>query len=111
LYNILYDTGIKLFKENRLDEALKIFQELLEKNSKDHTLYRNIAVIYHNKKSYQKALEFYQKSLKLSPDPETYFQLGKLFEAVKNYKLATIAYQKAIELNSKNIGPINNLGV
>ena len=50
------------------------------------------------KKGNQKAIEFYQRSLRLDPTySTTYFNLAYAHEAVKQWDAAIDAYQKAIQ--------------
>jgi tetratricopeptide (TPR) repeat protein len=54
--------------------AIATFQEALKINPKSKTALKDIGVTYANKKQYNKALEYFNKSLEIDPNDEECFQ-------------------------------------
>src|SRR5262249_52951696 len=56
--------------------------------------------VYYAKKSYRRAISYYEKALKVNPDSASvYSNLGTAYFARKKYNEATDAYTKAMELD------------
>ena len=63
-----------------------------------HFAYTNMGLAYYNMANYEKAIEMYQRSLKLKPTySTTYFNLAYAYEAVQKWDEAIDAYLKAIQ--------------
>ena len=55
---------------------------------------------YENKEEYDKAIECYEKALKIDPnDIKFLFNIGKAHEHIKNYENAIEFYKKVLEIN------------
>ena len=99
---------------NNYPAAIKAAEKALEYNPDSLDLYSYIAPAYFQMKEYDKAMETYNKALTMvdSTDVETrsdliggmgdvYFEMGDTIKAFETY-------EKALELNSLNVGVMNN---
>jgi tetratricopeptide (TPR) repeat protein len=74
-------------------------------------LYRK-AVAYQKEMKWQKAIETYQRLLKLEPmSAEVYNNLGVCYEKKGDFKMAAKSYEKAISINPRFYPSYNNLGI
>jgi tetratricopeptide (TPR) repeat protein len=63
-----------------------------------HFAQNNMGLAYHNKGDYQKAIEHYQKAIKLFPSySPCYENLARAYEAINNWEPAIEAYKKSID--------------
>lgn len=99
-YYFLY--GIEEYKKANYLNAIEMYNQAAQ-ISEDSTLYNNIGIAYYMLKQYDKAIEQYQKSLKLNPNhvdsivnlAMAYEVLGKSSEAENEYKKAcTLGYKQ-----------------
>ena len=108
----LYMEGVKYYQNNNFDKALKIFEELIEKDPNSSDPYANIAVIKKIKKDFESSFKYLNKALALAPKNSQYHaNMGNLFRDAGNFKNAIKAYQNAIKLNPKDAMNYNNLGI
>lgn len=105
------------FKKNKFTDAAATYQKILEayqSNSGNMTLpiaktEERIALIYYNKKDYDKAEDFFLKALSLreklnAESKDTAYinnALGDVYRVKKNYEKAQEFYLKAIKINDK----------
>jgi tetratricopeptide (TPR) repeat protein len=59
---------------------------------------------FKNKKSYEKAIPLFKKSIIIFPDAKSYFELGNVYLESKNYKQAVLAFKMAETLKFSPIG-------
>jgi len=112
------EAGRKLVKEERLSEAIVLFENIL---SKDPSLTGSVAEPYSRALQGQavklagaapeKAERLLLKSLEMVPEnPSTHYLLGRIYTNEKNYQQAVAAYEKAVELKTDIAGVYFNLG-
>lgn len=98
-----YLRGLNWYYLENDRKAMSEFRHALQfTNDKDKVrplIYYYMAKIYQTRDQYKKAIEGYQKSLKLNPRLGiAYFQLGNIYYMHnKNYQQAITVYQKAIQ--------------
>lgn len=101
----------KLEVQNKFEEALKIYHQLIKQNPKDATNYNAVGVIFYKIKKYQNAIDTFKEALVLDNNyAEVYSNLGAIYAKFKNYDLAIKLYKKAIFLKPKYAGAYTNLG-
>jgi CHAT domain-containing protein/cytochrome c-type biogenesis protein CcmH/NrfG len=88
------------------NRSLEIYQEIEGEYSKKIDLYTQIAAVYQQLENFQKALEFYQKSVGLSRQSTSNLQLhsnlrkiGKLYAELGELEKALEAFDGALNLN------------
>ncbi len=79
---------------------------------KDKDYYHNLGDKYYFKGEYDKAISYFNKSLKINPkNPKTYNNLGVIYQDhKKQYWKAVENYKKAIQIDPKFDLAFNNLG-
>lgn len=64
----VFDEGVSLQKANRVDEAINMYQKTLRLNPDFADVYRNLGVIYMNRRDNERALRNFKIYLQLKPD-------------------------------------------
>ncbi len=101
-------------KQEKLELALKTYKEVLEDyQNLNHLIYPKIGEIYYKMRSYDEALDYYNKSLNLVPVKEMadiQFKIaeirqtqGKLFEAIEEYLKVPYLYSENNNLTVKSL--------
>jgi len=62
----LFEKADSLFKENKIEEAISLYQEILDKNLESSELYYNIGICYFQIEQFKKSKSYFQKSLVLN---------------------------------------------
>ena len=104
--------AVAAFKSGRILEAEDLTSKLIDSNPNVVFLYNLMGLILSSQKEVDKALEYYEKGIKIDPNFATiYNNLGLLFtnDKIDNIK-AENCYKKSISLNYKNPEAHNNLG-
>jgi tetratricopeptide (TPR) repeat protein len=88
---------------NQLDQARKAYQQAVKLKPDYAEAINNLGTVYYAKKSYRRAISYYQKAIKLAPDdPRSasfYLNLGIAFFARKQYDQCAEANQTALKLD------------
>lgn len=88
-----------LEKIGHLEEALKEFKWLANRNPRFNNVHKHIGTVYERLGNCQKALEEYHKDMKLFPDdPSTYNNLGVIYLKLKRYGKAREQFEKVFSL-------------
>ncbi len=104
--------GNKLFQEKKYNEALKVYQELLEEQPKFKILNRNIGNCYFAMEDYEKAIEYYKKAIKEKGDnTEVYVAIGNAYINMGKNNEALKWYEKADVKKIKDFNVLYNIGV
>ena len=109
------ENGIKLFEEQKYDEAKKIFEQIAGEDPKNPKPFAYVGQIYLIQGDYEQSIQWYKKALELDETNSHYhFQLGQAYgikaERANIFKKAGAAknvkkeFAKAVELDSLNIG-------
>ncbi len=107
-----YQQAINCFYENKYTDAKNILKEIIEQNSSDFDAFNFLATIYLNEQNYQKAVDFFKKTLIIyEKHPSANYNLGLCYQRINNYKNAKKYYLKALELNYVKEDVLNNLGL
>jgi predicted O-linked N-acetylglucosamine transferase (SPINDLY family) len=98
--DILFNIGIESAQNNRLEQALCIFNELALINKEDPSLFYNLGLISSLMNEHQQALKFYDFALNLDPlDPAVHINRGASLNELKQYEGAIASLNRAIALN------------
>ncbi|BCX15227.1 MAG: hypothetical protein KatS3mg097_119 [Candidatus Parcubacteria bacterium] len=98
---ILFNTADAFIESGRLNEAAKIYEQLIAADTKYPYTYLGLGNIYAHKNNYNKAIKMYRKALAINPNFDTaYYYLGNVLFKISNYKDAVQAYQRAVALNN-----------
>jgi predicted O-linked N-acetylglucosamine transferase (SPINDLY family) len=109
--NNLLEKGVFLHKKNSLDEAKKIYKEILEIEKENFQAIHLLGVIFFQQKDYVQGIQFIEKSLQINnKNYSALNNLGNIFLELKKYPLAIEKYKKALNLNKNYTAAIYNLG-
>lgn len=98
--DILFNIGIECAQNNRLEQALCIFNELALINKGDPSLFYNLGLISSLMNEHQQALKFYDFALNLDPlDPAIHINRGASLNELQQYEGAIASLNRAIALN------------
>jgi len=104
-----------LINEKKYDRALKDLEAIMEKYKEESgvdIVYLHIGNIYSFKNQYQKAIEFYLKSLEKFPDnKEIILSIGNAYNNLKDYEKSMEWYNKLKIDDIGNIDTLYNIGV
>ena len=109
--NNLLEQGIFLHKKNSLDEAKKIYKDIIEIEKENFQAMHLLGVIFFQQKNYDQGIEFIEKSLQINnKNYSALNNLGNIFLELKKYPEAIEKYKKALNLNKNYTAAIYNLG-
>jgi len=91
--------GIAYHQLQQLDKARKNYEQALKLKRDYPEAINNIGTVYYARKSYGRAIRYYQRALRLAPTASIYSNLGTAYFARKQYQKATDAYQEALNLD------------
>ena len=87
----------ELHQSGKVNEAQKIYLDLLEDNPSDHKINFLTGTSYLQLKNYEKAITYLDNSIKINPEfPYSYNSKGIVFSEIKQFKEAIKNYDKAI---------------
>jgi len=95
--------GIAYHEMLQLDHALKSYQQAVKLKKDYQEAINNIGTIYYARKSYRRAITYYQRALRAAPETDRsaaiYNNLGTAYFSRKEYKQAADAFQIALKLD------------
>lgn len=108
-----YQEGVGKLSEGDFEEASKILEESLEKNSNSPQNKKMLAISYYNQEEYDKAEEIFQDLLEEDKknDYVYYNSLANIYRDKKKFEEAVEYYEKAIEANDKYETAYQNLAI
>lgn len=96
--------GEILLLQNNPNQALLYFQQGLELNQKDISLWNILAYTHYNLSHYTEAFNAYSHMINLdASNPATWFRLGELSELLNNPQKAIKFYEKAEKLSHSSL--------
>lgn len=99
----LLASAVQKYDSQNYDEAIAIFDKVLNLTPTNATVYYYRAMAYDAINNQKKAIEDYKSTLKYAPDMSiAYYSLGVDYDALNNYPQAKINYQKYIDLTIEN---------
>ena len=91
--------ALALISRGMLQEAEKIYRDLIAKGVYTHTIYRNLAVISGRQGRHSELTKLLKKSIELNPNhPEDHYDLGLSLQQQGCLASAIDSYQKAVQL-------------
>jgi tetratricopeptide (TPR) repeat protein len=107
--------GIAYHQMMQLDNARKSYERALKLKPAYIEAMNNLGTIYYTKKSYRRAISWYNKALKVAPNEarsaSIYMNLGTAQFARKQYEKATESYQTAMKIDPDVFERHGNVGV
>jgi tetratricopeptide (TPR) repeat protein len=105
-------TGIAYHQLQRLDQALKAYQQAVKLKPDYHEAINNIGTIYYTKKSYRRAIGQYRRAIKLAPDQASiHSNLGMAYFARNQMEPAVEEFRTALKLDPEVFEHHSSYGV
>ena len=108
-------TGIAYHQMMLLDNARQNYERAIKLKPTYVEALNNLGTIYYTKKSYRRAIGWYNRALKVAPEDSKsasiYMNLGTAYFARKQYEKATDAYQTAMRIDPDVFERHGNVGV
>jgi len=104
----LSDQGLELFNNNKLNEAEKIYKEIIKLDNKNSDSYCALGTINALRKNYKEALNFFNITTQL--EPKNYFafnNLGTICFKFQKFTSALEYYNKAVIIKPDYITALN----
>ncbi|AIQ97823.1 methyltransferase domain-containing protein [Prochlorococcus sp. MIT 0801] len=99
----LEQKALSLHKAGNTEDSKKLYILAINRNSVDPFIYSNLGNIYLSEGKIERAIYFYEKSIKLDKNRyEGYYNLAILYQQTNNLEKASISIQKAYELVNGN---------
>ena len=109
--NQLIQQALSYDQKGQLDDAQKIYEQILKLNPKHFDALQLIAIVFLEKRKFKEALVFFESVLVINPNfAETYNNRGIALKELKRLDEALISYDKAIQLKPDYAEAYNNLG-
>tara|TARA_B100000768_G_scaffold144054_1_gene136422 strand:- start:379 stop:1563 length:1185 start_codon:yes stop_codon:yes gene_type:complete len=103
--------AVALHQEGRLEEAEKLYQEILRIQPTNLIANNNLGLLLHGLGKFDKALASYKKAIEVKPNYQlAHNNLGIVLHDLGRFHEAEISYRKAIELKSDYVEAHSNLG-
>jgi Tfp pilus assembly protein PilF len=109
--NEALDEAQRAIEENRLDEALRKCQEVLEVDPKSARAYYLVGIIQAQRGATEEAKQAFLNSARIDPSRiGTHIYLGKLYVSSKEWSAAKEEFQAALKIDPSHIGTHIYLG-
>ena len=106
----MHDDALRALKENKIDNAIRIYRTILKKTPNDYFANCNIAYCYLQKNNFSKSILFYRNASRIrSSGIEAINGLGSAYIVSGNQIDGIKCFHKVIKLNSQIILTLNNL--
>ena len=110
--NILLNKAIEHHKNGELEEAEKLYNEILAKEPENKDILYNLGLIYNAKNDYKNEIKVLEKTIETENcEFEIYFRLGLAYKNIFEFEKAEKAYLKAIKKNPENGKTYYNLAI
>jgi predicted O-linked N-acetylglucosamine transferase (SPINDLY family) len=104
--------ALDLHKQGKLEEAKKIYNGLLKKDSNNFELLNLLGIVTLQLKNYRKAIIIINRAININPSHHAlYNNLGVIYKELEEYDDAIKNFKKAFELNANYAEALCNLGV
>lgn len=104
--------ALDLHKQGKLEEANKIYNELLKNDLNNFKLLNLLGIINLQLKNYRKAIILINKAININPGHHAlYNNLGTVYKELQEYDDAIKNFEKAFELNPNYAEALSNLGI
>ena len=109
--NNLLEQAIFLHKKKSLEEAKKIYKEIIKIEKNNFQAMHLLGVIFCQQKDYNQGIRLIEESLKINhKNYSALNNLGNFFLELKKYPEAIEKYKRALRFNEKYTAAIYNLG-
>ncbi len=107
-----YNQALTLYQTKKYDEAIKLCNDILQKNSQHYFTWNLLGNIFFELNEFEKSKEFFITSISLNPDfIEAYFMLGNLLFANHMYEDSISIWQEALKINNSHSVIYSNIAL
>jgi tetratricopeptide (TPR) repeat protein len=107
----IFVKAVSSAKDKKIDDAIKLFKELVKNDSKDFVAWTELGTLFFNNEKFSEAEDAYNKALEQKPDfMVALVNLGKLFLAQKQPDKAIPVLTKAVEMKVDSADAQHYLG-
>jgi tetratricopeptide (TPR) repeat protein len=104
--------GVQLFQQGRFEEAMTLFQKVIEKDPDNVDAHYNLALSLLRSGKQDEAIFFLEKIKEMKPDMmEIYLALGECYFNKDENDKAVSYFEKALEIEPNNAEVYYNLGI
>lgn len=100
--NPKFQLAFKLHQDNKLDEAEKLYMEILKENSNNAETLNLYGILKLQKNLPDEAEPMILKAVSIQPNEYFYENLAQVYLAKKEYSKAINSYEKAVKLNPQS---------
>jgi tetratricopeptide (TPR) repeat protein len=105
------DSALDEYKKKNIDYAIHYYEQAINLNPEDETLYGELAQIYYEQNDYSKAEKYYLKALKYSDNyPRAIKGLGLTYHQMGIPDEAIYWYLRFLRVNENDVDTLINLG-
>jgi tetratricopeptide (TPR) repeat protein len=105
-------SGIAYHQLQRLDKALKCYEQAVKLKPDYHEALNNIGTIYYSRKSYRRAISYYRRAIKLAPTQASiHSNLGMAYFARNQMDPAVEEFRTALQLDPEVFEHHSSYGV
>jgi len=98
-------------KEERYNEAISTYEELIKRNYGTAELYYNLAMAFGMQEKYNDSIKYFSKSLELNPnDPDTHNKMGTILLAAGKTDEAIGQFNESLRIKADQSVVYENLG-
>lgn len=110
--DIAIQEGAAAFQRKEFDKAVGLFQMGLsvECSYSPESVYIMIANCYSQKEEFDTAIEWREKALAITEDPENYLNLGMIYRIKQDDETAEKMFRKALDIDPDNAAAYASLG-
>ena len=91
--------ALELHKNGKINEAEKLYFEILEKEPENADVLHLLGIISAQKEKFSEALIFLKKAVKINPKSQSFQNsLGNIYSKTGDYKKAVSHYKKALKI-------------
>ena len=94
----LFSYGLALKREGRYDEAVSVYQRLLQRRP-DPRVYVNLGNCYVGLKDTEKAITYYLKAIEIKPLASAYYNLSQISREILDFTKGNEYFKLALEIN------------
>ena len=108
----LFNLAVKNHTSNNIEEAQKLYKEVLKINPNHSNALNNLGIISYNLGDNRKAVNYYEKAITSDQNnSNAYNNLGVVFKILGEEHKAKDCYERAIKINPNYADAYNNLGI
>ena len=94
-----YQTAFELHKNGNLEEAKKMYEDILKETPNDFNCLHHLGLIAKNNKEYLSAIELISRAITINPNSASaHFNLGNILQKINRTNDAIASFDKAIDI-------------